>query len=240
MPKVVKKGAGAELGRHREQALACFRILAERSRHPVTAKIRIVTLDDPAPTLELVRGLAALGARAVTIHGRIREAFYAGPVAFDIIRTVREALPGLQIIANGGVTSLEKYREMRRETGCDAVMLARGAMGNPWLFRELTDNEAYTPPTLEEWRILVERHIAGMVELYGETSAMCMARKVLHDYFRGRGFPGPVRAKISYLATWNEFREFLDFAIREHSESYWSRLASEPEAERRLRRSASR
>ena len=119
-------------------------------------------------------------------------------------------------------------------------MLARGAMGNPWLFRELADNEAYTPPTLEEWRILVERHIAGMVELYGEASAMCMARKVLHDYFRGRGFPGPVRAKISYLATWNEFREFLDFAIREHSESYWSRLASEPEAERRLRRSESR
>lgn len=240
VPKVVKKGAGAELGRHREQALACFRILAERSRHPVTAKIRIVTANDPAPTLELVRGLAELGARAVTIHGRIREAFYAGPVAFDIIRTVREALPGLQIIANGGVTSLAKYREIRRETGCGAVMLARGAMGNPWLFRELADNEAYTPPTLEEWRILVERHIAGMVELYGEASAMCMARKVLHDYFRGRGFPGPVRAKISYLATWNEFREFLDFAIREHSESYWSRLASEPEAERRLRRSESR
>ena len=178
MPKVSKKGAGAELGRHLDAALRCFEILAERSRFPVSAKIRIVSAEDPKPTLELARGLAALGARAITVHGRIKEAVYSGPVDFGQIRLVREALPDVQVIANGGVTGLEKYREIRRETGCAAVMVARGAMGNPWLFRELTEGGNFSGPTLEEWAGVVRSHVYGMIELYGEESAMRISRKI--------------------------------------------------------------
>ncbi len=235
VPKVARKGAGAELGRHREAALACFALLAERSRHRLSAKIRILDPGDPEPTVELARGLAALGACAITVHGRVKEAFYSGPVAFHVIRAVREALPEVQVIANGGVTGLEKYDQIRRETGCRAVMLARGAMGNPWLFRELTEREAFLPPTLREWRALVEEHVAGMVRLYGEESAMRISRKILHDYFRGRGFHSEVRAKISFLSTMEEFRSFLDCAVAAHAESYWNSPNAAPGAERRLR-----
>lgn len=215
VPKVAKKGAGAELGRHIDRALECFALFRERSRHRLSAKIRIVDAADPAPTLELAKGLARLGAEAITIHGRVKEAFYSGPVAFDQIRLVREALPGVQIIANGGVTGRVSYDEIRRETGCGAVMLARGAMGNPWLFRELAEGEGYSPPTIAQWSELVRNHIYGMIELYGEESAMRIARKILHDYVRGRGFRGEFRAQISFLCTKTEFDAFLAAAPQE-------------------------
>ena len=209
VPKVAKKGAGAELGRHIGRALECFSLFRERSRHRLSAKIRIVDVKDPAPTLALAKGLAELGAEAITIHGRIKEAFYSGPVAFDQIRLVREALPETQIIANGGVTGRASYDEMRRETGCGAVMLARGAMGNPWLFSELAGGEAYRPPTVAQWSELVRNHIYGMIELYGEEAAMRIARKILHDYLRGRGFRSEFRARISFLSTKAEFDAFF-------------------------------
>ncbi len=237
VPKVAKKGAGAELGRYCDEALACFEILASRSRFPLTAKIRIVSETDADATLTLAKGLASLGARAVTIHGRIKEAFYSGAVHFDLIRQVREALPGVQIIANGGVTCRAKYDEIRRETGCRAVMLARGAMGNPWLFRELTDGDDYLPPTLDEWFDVVETHVREMIALYGEEAAMRIARKILHDYFKGRGFHSEFKSRISFLCTEAEFDEFMTAARGEHAESYWQRIEADPAVERRLRRS---
>ena len=215
VPKVAKKGAGAELGRHIDRALECFSLFRERSRHRLSAKIRIVDAEDPAPTLALAKGLAELGAEAITIHGRIKEAFYSGPVAFRQIRLVREALPDVQIIANGGVTGRESYEEIRRETGCGAVMLARGAMGNPWLFRELAEGGEYAPPTIAQWSEVVRNHIYGMIDLYGEESAMRIARKILHDYLRGRGFRGEFRSRISFLCTRTEFDAFLAAAPQE-------------------------
>lgn len=217
VPKVAKKGAGAELGRRLDRALECFSLFRERSRHRLSAKIRIVHAEDPEPTLALAKGLAELGAQAITIHGRVKEAFYSGPVHFDIIRRVREALPRVQIIANGGVTGRDRYEEIRRETGCGAVMLARGAMGNPWLFEELAQGDAYVPSTLEAWLEMMREHVYGMIGLYGEDMAMRIARKVLHDYFRGRGFQSGIRARISFLCTKAEFDAFLGDVPAAHS-----------------------
>lgn len=209
VPKVSKKGAGAELGRHLDKALACFEILAERSRFRLSAKIRILSTDDPATTIELARGLASLGAQAITIHGRVKEAVYSGPVYFPIIRAVREALPDTQIIANGGIMNRASYEEILRETTCTEVMLARGAMGNPWLFRELADPAA-PPVSRDEFFSLIRTHISRMIELYGEVSALRGARKILHDYFRGRGFHGGTRNLISGLTDRSEFEAFLE------------------------------
>ena len=101
VPKVAKKHAGAALGRDIPAALECFKLLSERSHFPATAKIRILDETDPAPTLELVQGLAALGARAITIHGRIMNKFYSGEVFTEIIASCVDAVPDVQIIANG-------------------------------------------------------------------------------------------------------------------------------------------
>ena len=208
VPKVVKKGAGAALGRNIALAHRCFAVLAAESGRRLTAKLRILHPTDPRPTLDLCAGLAELGAAALTIHGRTRENFYSGPVSYEVIAAVREALPQTQIIANGGVNSPETYRIMRERTGCSRVMLAQGIMGNPWLFREL-DGSHPEPPTLAEWREMVRAHVADMIELYGAESALRQARKIVHDYLKGRGFPGALRAAASTLSTMAELDALL-------------------------------
>lgn len=210
--KVVKKGAGAALGRKIDAALKCFGVLAENSRFPVTAKLRILDHDDPAPTVRLAEGLASLGARAITVHGRVLEDFYSGEVRGDIIAAVRETLDpsGVQVVANGGVRDRASYEKLRRESGCSRVMVAQGAMGDPWIFDELLHGAP--PPTLEEWKREVFTHISEMVEHYGEPTALRMARKIVHDYLRGRGFAAEYRARASLLSTFAEFSAWLDEA----------------------------
>ena len=207
--KVVKKGAGAALGRHIDAALECFELLTRHSRFPVTAKFRILTHDDPAPTVELARGLAELGARSLTVHGRTLEDFYTGPVRADIISAVREAVApyGVPVIANGGVRDRATYDALRRESGCSRIMVAQGAMGNPWLFDEIVNNAP--PPTLEEWKLEVRTHVSEMVDLYGERSALRQARKIIHDYLKGRGFAATYRSRASLLSTFAEFEAWL-------------------------------
>ena len=200
VPKVVKKGAGAALGKNIELAHKCFAAIAENSKYTLTAKLRILDENDPAPTLDLCAGLVERGAKALTVHGRTREHFYTGTVKFSIIRAVREAFPDIPVIANGGVNSRDSYDEMRRETGCSRVMLAQGIMGNPWLFGELAEGKA--PPTLEQWKELVAYHVREMIALYGEDSAMRQARKIVHDYLKGRGFSSSFRAEASMLSTY--------------------------------------
>ena len=83
-------------------------------------------------------------------------------------------------------------------------------MGNPWIFDELENNAP--PPTLAEWKDEVRTHVSEMVALYGESSALRQARKIVHDYLKGRGFPATYRDKASHLCTWDEFRVWLDGA----------------------------
>ena len=208
--KVVKKGAGAALGRRIDVALDRFRLLTEYSRFPVTAKFRILTHDSPAPTVELAVGLAELGAKALTVHGRTLEDFYTGPVRADIISAVREAVKpyGIPVIANGGVRDRATYDALRNESGCSRIMVAQGAMGNPWIFDELL--HCAPPPTLDEWKLEVRTHVAEMVELYGEKSALRQARKIIHDYLKGRGFAAEYRSRASLLSTFSEFEKWLD------------------------------
>ena len=210
--KVVKKGAGAALGRRIDVALDRFRLLTQYSRFPVTAKFRILTHDHPAPTVELAVGLAELGAKALTVHGRTLEDFYTGPVRADIISAVREAVAkyGIPVIANGGVRDRKTYDDLRHESGCSRIMVAQGAMGNPWIFGELLNGAS--PPTLDEWKLEVRTHVAEMVDLYGEKSALRQARKIIHDYLKGRGFAAEYRSRASLLSTFAEFEKWLDAA----------------------------
>lgn len=207
VPKVAGKGAGAALGCAYDHAMRCFEVISRLSRFPVTAKMRILDENDPAPSVKLASGLASLGARAITVHGRTRRSFYTGEVHYDIISAIREALPQVEVIANGGVHTVADCANIREKSGCSRVMLAQGAMGNPWLFREIEDNAL--PPTLEEWRDMIIEHVSEMVALYGEYSGMRQARKIVHDYLKGRGFGGAPKSRASMLSTLDELRELV-------------------------------
>lgn len=208
VPKVTKKFAGAELGRHVDEALACFALFRGRSKFPLTAKIRILSEDDPEPTVSLAKGLAELGARAITIHGRVKKMIYSGPVYYDVIKEVVKQVP-VPIIGNGGIMVHTDAAMMLQKTGCHAVMAARGAMGNPWIFDG-------TCPTVSELCQEILIHIREMIAMYGEESAMHMARKMVHDYFRGRGFAGVFRSGASHLSTEEDLCKMLRQAPEAH------------------------
>ena len=230
VPKVYGKGAGAALGRNPELALRCFEALAETSRFPLTVKLRIVHAVDPEPTVELVKALVERGAKAVTVHGRTREAFYTGEINYGIIRAVREAVPQVPVIANGGIVSVETAEIMRQKTGCSRLMLAQGAMGNPWLFDKIANGA--NDPDLDTWKQIVYSHITDMIALYGEETALRNSRKIVHDYLKGRGFPSGFRAQASALARLRDLEELLAAARPAVSRSPSARGIYCTEAER--------
>ncbi len=206
VPKVVKKGAGAALGMDIERAPRALETIVRNVKLPVTAKFRILSDSDPAPSVELARRLVDAGAQALTVHGRTRDRFYAGQVHYEIIRAVAESVK-VPVIANGGIHDPVSAQVAREQSGCSRLMLAQGAMGNPWLFSILSGG---APPTLGEWKSMVHTHVAEMVELYGEATAMKLARKICHDYLRGRGFAAGFRAQASGLTTFRQLENLLD------------------------------
>jgi tRNA-dihydrouridine synthase B len=188
--------------------VACLEAILANTALPVSAKIRILDADNPAPTVALACRLADAGIQALTIHGRRWESMYSGPVAAHVIRAVQAAL-SIPVIANGGVRDRASAAALREASGCSRIMVARGAIGNPWIFREIT-GEHDTPATHEEVCTELESHVLGMVELYGEHHGLRIARKIVSAYLGGRGFPSRHRARVTSLSTLTEFRELLD------------------------------
>jgi nifR3 family TIM-barrel protein len=232
-PKVVRKGEGAVLGEDRPRAVAAFRAMATHAAMPVTAKIRILDAVDPSPTVALAEALVEAGAVAITIHGRLRRAVYSGPVAMDIIAAVRERL-SVPVIANGGVHDATTACELRNGTGCSRIMVARGALGNPWLFEELADPAGFRPPTLAKFADELETHLRDMMACYGVEFGLMIARKLVLDYLKGRGFPGELRNSVSHLATAAECEALMARIRSNHSPRYWQWLEANPAAPRRL------
>ena len=234
-PKVAKKGEGATfVVRRPDQAIEAFSILAEHSKIPVTAKMRILDENDPAPTVEFAKRLENAGAKTVTIHGRLMKMFYSGPVFHEIIKEVRKNL-SIPVVANGGALSAALYRTLVTESGCENGMVARGALGNPWIFREIADQYA-GPPTLEELAEEMQLHFYSIIDFYGEETALRISRKTILEYLRGRGFPGELRASVSFLNTVDAFKALMLEVRKGPSPRYWQTLEQNPAQERRLAR----
>ena len=233
-PKVAKKCEGISLVIHRpEDAVRAFSVLAEHSRIPVTAKTRILSEEDPEPTVRFIRQLESAGAQAVTLHGRLMRNFYSGPVFHGIIKAVREAVK-IPIIANGGALSQALYRELTVRTGCVNAMVARGACGNPWIFREISAGKP-DPPTLAEFTAEIRLHFDSMMHFYGMENGLRICRKTLLEYLRGRGFPGELRASVSTLNSIAAFENMMHRVEEGPSPRYWQMLRQDLSMERRLK-----
>ncbi len=221
VPKIMKKNAGAALLADPDRAAACVQAAARASRFPVTAKIRILDARAPGPTVRFAKRLEEAGIRALTIHGRIAERFYSGPVFFEGIRAVRQAL-GIPVIANGGIMDAESARMLREETGCSRIMVARGAIGNPWIFREIpagapggAARSGHNQPEHRELCDVLERHVSMLLHFYGETIGILNARKIILAYLTGRGYRRVRRRQAGELRTEQEFRDFMAVLRRE-------------------------
>ena len=165
--KVCGTGAGAALAREPAAVEAAVREVVRAAGVPVTVKIRAGWDDATVNCVEVARAAEAGGASAVALHGRTRSQGYAGRADWSLIRAVKEAV-SIPVLGSGDVWSAVDALRMRRETGCDAVLVARGACGNPWIFRDLRSSEAGQEmpgaPTRDEWVETVMRHVALQIE----------------------------------------------------------------------------
>ena len=136
VPKVVKNGEGSALMKEPKLVYEIVNALVKAIEKPVTVKIRKGFDDEHVNAVEIAKIIEEAGASAVAVHGRTREQYYSGKADWDIIRQVKEAI-SIPVIGNGDVTSPQKAEELVRQTGCDGIMIARGAEGNPWIFSEM-------------------------------------------------------------------------------------------------------
>ncbi len=217
-PKVAKKGKGAGLAKDPEHVAKIIELMVKKSRAPVTAKIRIQDTTDPEKTVSLAKKIEEAGAQALTIHGRLLSAIYSGTCYADIISAVRENLK-IQIIANGGVMDKDSYNKLKVDSGCSEIMIARGAMGNPWIFEEIKNDKSVIPST-EELANELELHIVETIAYYGENFGCKLCRKLILDYLKGRGFSGEFKSGVVKLSTVEEFKNFMNDLRKGPTERY--------------------
>lgn len=214
--KIVKNGEGAALMRDLPRARDIVASVVAAARVPVTVKIRKGWDAQHVNAVEFAQAMAAAGASAVTVHGRTRDQFYSGSADWDVIRRVKQAV-GIPVIGNGDVRSPENAARMLEETGCDAVMIGRAALGNPWIFREviafLETGERVPPPQCEERVATAIRHLDMLIELVGERVGVLEMRK--HAAWYVRGIPGAslARVRINKARTREEMVEALNSCV---------------------------
>ncbi len=192
-PKVAGNGGGSALMKNPALAARITEAVVRAVDLPVTVKFRKGWDDQSVNAVEFARAIEQSGAAAVTVHGRTRQQYYAPPVDLDIIAAVKQAV-SIPVIGNGDCVDIPSVINMYKYTKCDLVMIGRGALGSPWIFRQvdryLTDGTVLPAPSLPERMQVMLRHIKLICENKGESGGMREARKHAAWYMKGmRGAP---------------------------------------------------
>lgn len=213
VPKVVKNGDGSALMQDPDLVYEVVQAAVRGSTKPVTVKIRKGFTDEHINAVEVARAAEAGGAAAVAVHGRTRPQYYSGTADWDIIRAVKKAV-NICVIGNGDVFEAEDGIRMMSETGCDLVMVGRGAMGNPWLFRDLRRAfeglEPEQAPTGRDKQKMMIRHLEMLCRLKGETTGVREFRKFVVYYTKGLRGSARVRREVNDADTVERMKEILE------------------------------
>ncbi len=213
VPKVVNNGEGSALMRDPVLVEKIVSAMTKKLSKPLTVKIRSGFDEGHINAVEVARRAEAGGAAAIAVHARTRSQYYAGKADWEIIRQVKEAVR-IPVIGNGDVTSGETAERMLAETGCDGVMVARAARGNPWIFSEirtyLASGTAPARPTRDEICDMILRHGRRLIYYKGEKTAVREMRKHVGWYTAGAPHSAALRARCSGVSTYAELEEVVE------------------------------
>ena len=183
---------------------------------PVTVKIRAGWDSNHINAVEVALAAQEAGAKAVAVHGRTRQQYYGGKADRKIIARVKEALH-IPVIGSGDIFTAEDAKEMMEETGCDFVMIARGALGNPWIFREasaLWQGKTVPPkPSTEEKKAMIIKHLEMLENEKGERTAVREMRKHVGWYLKGERGAATIRRKVNEALTAGELKQIVENLI---------------------------
>ncbi len=212
VPKIVNNGEGSALMRDPGTAEKILTAMVKAISKPVTVKFRKGFANGEETAVEFAKMAEACGVQAVAVHGRTREQYYSGKADWDVIRRVKEAVK-IPVIGNGDVFQPEDAARMMGETGCDGVMIARGAKGNPWIFKRslefLRTGQASLSPSREEVREMILRHGRMLIEYKGEYVGMREMRGHMAWYTAGMPHSASLRREINQIETYEDMEKLL-------------------------------
>jgi nifR3 family TIM-barrel protein len=214
VPKVaIKAQAGASLMKVPNRIYEIVKAVSESVSKPVTVKIRSGWDLNTVNAVEVAKQIEKAGAKAITVHARTRSQGYSGTADLDVIKAVKENV-NIPVIGNGDVIDGPTAKYMLEYTKCDAVMIGRAALGNPWIFREidayLNSGEIIDKPSKNEIRDMMIQHMESLVELKGEDIAILEMRSHGPWYLKGMDHASDLRRKLSQTKTKEEFIEHID------------------------------
>lgn len=223
VPKVaISAQAGSAIMKDPQKAYEIVKAVKEAVKKPVTVKIRTGWDEQSINAVEVAKMIEKAGASAITVHGRTRAQGYAGEPNLDIIKAVKEAV-SIPVFGNGNVVDGPSAKHMLEYTGCDAVMIGRGALGNPWIFREINaylNGEEIPKRKYHEVKELMIRHFDDLARMKGEKVASLEMRSHGPWYLKGLHGVSEVRAKLAktesreeYVKNVNEY--FSQFGLDE-------------------------
>lgn len=217
MKKIVRREEGAALLKDPAKLQSLLKLIIDNCNVPVTVKIRIGWDKKTINAIDVARRVEDVGVKALFIHGRTKAQVYHDNVDYDVIAQVKKAVK-IPVIASGDVFSGELAKKMFDETGADAVIIARGALGYPWIFQEVKEYSksgiALPRPSREEIAKVIRKHLDLVVDFYGEETAILIFRKFFIWYTHGFSNARPLRKTASLALTKQEMLVLIDKFIQ--------------------------
>ena len=218
-PKIAMNGGGASLMKKPELAYEITKAVVQAVDIPVTVKIRKGWDEESVNAVEMAELAEKAGASAVAVHGRTKQQMYSGSVDFDIIAQVKKAV-GIPVIANGDIKDEQSAAIMLEKTNADAIMIGRGALGNPWVFSKinayLDECRVLPEPSVTQKMAVMLKHIQKIIEYKGEYTAMREARHHAAYYTKGMRGGAKLRAEIGKLERFEQLQELSYRILKEY------------------------